>query len=495
MYKTATIRKSDIWNSLYVRLLFYFFAATLFAYFGGLSFSDDGLRHIAFAAHKEIMHSWADVFPHSLFFKEYDPWWPWHGILRFYLSFFSYSTVHIAINTSVYFLLFALIDRLLVREGGFKENYLIVILVLVTVLFSDIKYVNLRPDLLSGLFLMAGLLLRKNFWGLLLLSALYGSSYYLFFLYTGALALTYLLIGERKSFTGIVVGSLVALLVHLYVGGEYFLKTVLYLLEDQSLREDLEVNEGKPLFGFLGGINYFVLVTFLLGLVVLLAYRFSRYFKKRPLALLLLVTSPLWMAQARYYYLLKPLFFLLFVMEFQTLSQLFLSRKVRYFFMRLIHILKNLQKKNILTTLLLLYTAVVLGTVNMGSDNSKTLQQDAFYKQKRFDGKTILLNGLSAEIYFALYLNPTLHFVPSCSIGWFENNKKMKKLYIEMQKESGIDEAQTAKLAHYVGASYYIHIMHNPKSNLSFSKMKKEGLVPVEILHDRVIFKVIKEQK
>ena len=489
------IKKYDIWSNFSIRFLFYLFAALLFAYFGGLSFCDDGLRHIAFAAHSDIMRSWGEVFPHSLFFKEYDPWWAWHGVLRFYLHFFSYETVHIAINTSVYLLLFLLLERLLVSEGGLKENYLIIMLVLIIVSLSSAKYINLRPDLLSGLYLIAGLLLRKKLFWLFVLSFLYGSSYYLFFLYTGALALTYLLIGERRSFAAIFLGSVGALFIHLYVGGEYFLKTVLYLLSDQSLREGLEVSEGKPLLGFLGDVNYFVLVALLLGIVFFLAYRYNDYFTKRPLALLLLVTSPLWVAQVRYFYLLKPLFLALGAIEFWSMSRLLLSRSLLYYLRRFIHILKTLHKNNLITTSLLLYTTLTLGIVNTLKDNSKLLHKYAFYKVKRFTDKTILLNALSGEIYFALYLNPTLHFVPSCSIGWFENNAKMKKIYIKMQTASGIDEVQTAKLARYVGASYYIHIMHNPEGRLSFAKLKKAGIVPIAIVHDRIIFKIKKESK
>ena len=489
------IRKSDIWSSFSIRFLFYLFAALLFAYFGGLSFCDDGLRHIAFAAHSDIMRSWGEVFPHSLFFKEYDPWWAWHGILRFYLHFFSYETVHIAVNSTVYLLLFLLLDRLLVREGKFRENYLTVMLVLMVVSLSSVKYINLRPDLLSGLFLMAGLLLRDRFFWLFALTVLYGSSYYLFFLYTGSLALTYLLIKERRSFAALFLGSMVALLVHLYVGGSYFVKTVFYLLSDQSLREGLGVSEGAPLFGFLANLNYFVLVALLLGGVFYLAYRYNDYFKRRPLALLLLVTSPLWVAQVRYLYLLKPLFLILFLMEFWHLAAFLLSRGVRYYLRRFVHILKTLHRNILLTSVLLIYTAITLGAVNSLKENSHLLKRYAFYKDKSFDNKTILLNTLSSEIYFALYLNPTLHFVPSCSIGWFEQNRSMKDLYIKMQKKEGIDEFQTAKLARYVGASYYIHIMHNPEGRLSFAKLKKAGIVPIAILHDRIIFKIKKESK
>ena len=488
----SKIKKSDIWQNIYARLLLYFAAALVFAYFGGLSFSDDGLRHIAFAAHGDIMHSWADVFPHSLFFKDYDPWWPWHAILRFYLLFFPVESVHIALNASVYFALFTLLDRLLVYEGGLREDYLSIMLVLIIVSLSSSKYINLRPDLLSGLFLIAGLLLRQRYLLLFLLSALYGSSYYLFFLYTGSLALSFLLLGERKAFLSLVAGSVVALGVHLAVGGERFLQTVLYLLSDQSLREGLKVSEGEPLVGFLAGVNYFVLVGVVLSGVFFLAYRFKAYFQKRPLALLLLVMSPLWLAQVRYYYLLKPLFLALFVMEFWRIANFLLARGVGYYLRRFVHILKSLHTNTLLTTALLLYTLFVLGAVNTLKDKSAQLEQFAFYKEKRFENKTILLNALTTDIYFALYLNPTLHFVPSCSIGWFEPNEEMKKLYIQMQKKEGINEVQTAKLAKYVGASYYIHIMHNPRGRLTFEKLEREGIHPVEILHNRTIFKVEK---
>jgi len=78
----------------------------VYANFANLSAGDDGLRHIAFAAHENIMHSWGQAFPHSLFFKNYDPWFVWDKLIAFFLLLFPYQSVHIAINITVLFTLF-----------------------------------------------------------------------------------------------------------------------------------------------------------------------------------------------------------------------------------------------------------------------------------------------------------------------------------------------------------------------------------------------------
>ena len=148
--------------NLYQKLIIYFISAYVFAYFADFTMTDDGLRHIAFAAHPNVMNSWAEVFPHSLFMSDYDPWHVWHAIVAFYLQFFSVDTLHVAINTSSLFLLMIFIDLLLTKYSKVNFGTLSIIVVLSIVLLGSSRYINLRPDLLSGLYLMAALLLTKR---------------------------------------------------------------------------------------------------------------------------------------------------------------------------------------------------------------------------------------------------------------------------------------------------------------------------------------------
>ena len=480
--------QKEFFNSLSFRVMTYLFAALLFAYFSGLSVPDDGLRHIAFAAHPEIMHSWGEVFPHSLFFKEYDPWFVWHKILSFYLHIFPYHSVHIAINTTVLFIFMLLLDRLLLEFSSFKPSPLFIFIILSIALTSTFKYINVRPDLLSGLFLMTALLLRKKIFFLLLLTILYTPTYYLFFLYTGSIGLLFIATKNYKALVAVFLGSLVGLFFHLYFGGEFYLDTIKYLLTDQTLREGLKVGEGTPFFAILGALNYYVLVLLAWSISFFIIYRYQAYFKKQQLATLILVMSPLWLAQSRYALLLQPIFFLYLFIESKNIIRLFLSRGVQYYIFHFVHILKTNQYKTIFLIPALLYTIFMYGYIMRENDCTPTLKEKEFYQNKKFNNKTILLNNFTTDIYYGLYLNPSIKFIPSCSVGWFDHNKSMKDIYIRMMKDKGISEEELNQLLEYTGATYYFHFLSNSKQVLSLKKLKEFDIKPLLILNDKILF-------
>lgn len=482
------IDQKTFYNSIFFKWSVYLFAAFFYAYFVGLSAVDDGLRHIAFAAHENIMHSWGEVFPHSLFFTNYDPWIVWDKFIAFFLFIFPYKSVHIAINITVLFTLFLLLDALLLKYSSFKRQAMLIFLILAIVSNSLYSYVNIRPDLLSGLFLMSALLFNKRLFLLFLLTVYYSSSYYLFFLYTGSLGILFLVLREYKTVGTLFTASLLGLGFHLYYGGEEFIKTITYLLTDQTLRDGLSVDEGNPLFSFFKIFNYYVLVLLAWSISFVIIYFKYDYFKKQHIALLLLIMSPLWLAQVRYYYLLRPLFFLYLVIESRSILQSLFSRKIQYFCYKIVYIIKSVQYKTAFIVPALLYTAFMLGFFLRDLDHTNTLAQKDYFKNSKFNNQTILLNSLSSDIYYALYLNPKIKFVPSCSIGWFENNEKMKEIYIQMMKPKGINELQLSELMKFVHAKYYFHVLRNEQQILSFKKLKALHIVPILIIDDKILF-------
>ena len=236
--------------------------------------------------------------------------------------------------------------------------------------------------------------------------------------------------------------------------------------------------------------NYYILVALILLVDALIIRKFYTYFTKQPLALLLLLMAPLWLAQIRYFLLLLPLFYLYFFVEMPTLLRVVFSRNVRLGIAKFVHNLKHIEKKPLLFLPLLLYTLVMLAYSMHTHDNTQRLKEKSYYTDAMLNNATLLFNRLSTDIYYALYLNPTLKTVPSCSIGWFENNATMKALYIRMMKQDGISEEELAKLAHYVGAEYYIHILANKNQKLSFEKLRQVGIVPLHIQNNKIIFQI-----
>jgi hypothetical protein len=126
---------------------------------------------------------------------------------------------------------------------------------------------------------------------------------------------------------------------------------------------------------------------------------------------------------------------------------------------------------------------------------NKEVEEARFFEDKKFNNKTILLNRLHVDVYKGLYVNPTLKFIPSCSIGWFDNsNEEMKDIYIRMIKEKGISEIELKKLIKYVNADIYIHYLNNKKQALNFDKLISLGIEPKMIYHNRIIFKIDKNK-
>ena len=474
------------------KVLIYFLSAFLFAYFAGFTMGDDGLRHIAFAAHSDVMISWGNVFPHSLFVQSYDPWYTWHKILAFYLKIFSYQQVHIAVNTTVLFVFMMLVESLLERYSNVKLGTLGIIVVLSIVLLSIDRYTNMRPDLLSGLYVMVALILLKRWELLFFLTLLYAPLYYLFFLYTGSIGLMSLVLKNYRSFSAVFSASALGFVLHLYLNGIDFLQTVKYLLTDQTLRKGLNVGEGAPLFEFLSLFNYFILVATMGAIVNYLVYRFYPYFYKKPLALFLLVTSVLWLAQVRYFYLLLPLILLYIFSELQPIVRTIFSRFILYYLTRGWHILKLARNRRIFYLVVIPYTALILAysTQSNGKKLSQELENKRYFKSEKFNNKRILSNTMTTDIYFGLYQNPTIQFIPSCSIGWFEDsNSSMKDIYIQMMKKEGINEKELKSLLDYLKADYYIHTFKSEKQILSFDKLRNIGLQPMLIVDNKIIFK------
>lgn len=478
--------------SLTQKLFIYLISALLFAYFAGFTMSDDGMRHIAFAAHGDVMKSWGDVFPHSLFVKTYDPWHVWHSILSLYLKFISYEHVHIAVNATVLFLFMILIDCLLERYSKIRLGTLGIIVVLSIVSLSIDRYSNMRPDLLSGLYVMAALLLPQRRILLFLLTLLYAPSYYLFFLYTGSIGLLFLVLKNYGSLLAVFLASLLGLYIHLYLDGTNFLQTIFYVLTDQSLRSGLNVGEGAPLFNFLSSVNLYVLVLIIGSLTIFLVFKWYHYFQKQPLALFLLLTSVLWLAQIRYFALFLPLMILYIFMEIKNIVRATLSRSILYYMYRGWHIIRLARNYPAFYLLVIPYTAFMLAysMQTNGKALVEKLEIKRYFMSEKFNNKRILCSSMTTDIYFGLYLNPTIHFIPSCGIGWFEDsNSSMKDIYIRMMKKDGINETELKSLLDYVKADYYIHTFRSENQVLTFEKLKNIGLEPILIIDNNIVFK------
>lgn len=476
----------------YLHVLILFLSAVVFSMALGMSMIDDGLRHIAFSANSDIMKSWADVYPSSLF-TEYDPWYLWHVFLEYLLKIISYDFIHIFINIFTIFTLMYLVYEFINREVNYNFASLTYIIVFSITLITSYRYTIIRPDALSGLFIMLALLLKNRFLPIFILTIIYGPFYYLFFLYTGSLGLVAMVQKKWKSFFGLFTASLIVGIYFLIQDSQGYLYTVINILTDQSLRMGLEVGEGKPLFSILKNLNYFVLLILFLGGSASIIYWKYEYFKSNSLATFLLITSILWINQYRYYHLFMPLIYIYMFSVLVNIDKKKFLKIIRKYFVIIKRYSSYAKNVKLFYIIAIPYSIVMFAFVFNTHSTKEHVEEGKFFKGDYFSNKIVLQNYMNTDKYKAVYHNPTVKFVPSCSVGWFDNSDpKMKDIYIRMQKEEGISEEELYSLIKYVKADIYIHYFNNKKQVLNFDKLKNFGIIPNVIYHNRIIFEIKK---
>jgi hypothetical protein len=470
----------------------YLIAAFAFSTNIDISFNDDGLRHIAFAANENIMKNWGEIFPHSLF-GSYDPWFLWHKLLSLLLHFIPFEQLHIAVNLFTLSGLMVLLDIYIRKYIPFRFGSLTYILVFIIIYVVSYRYMMIRPDQLSGLFVFTALILKNRFLSAFIITILYAPFYYIFFIYTGSIGLVYLVQKKHRAFWGILLGSLFALSFHLLLDYSGYLHTIYHILTDQSLRMGLSVTEGEPIFGLLSNIDYFILVPLFTILVISLLYFKYEYFKGNSLAAFFLITSIIWINQYRYFHLFLP-FFTVYIISIAFLIN---KKQLLYTIRKYLVLAKRSvlfsQNKKIFYLTAIPYSLVMLSFLFSFLSKNNEIDSMRFLQNKEFNNKVVLVNQLQTIIYKGLYLNPTIKFIPSCSIGWFDNkNVQMKNIYIKMQKKNGINEEELSKLIKYTNADIYIHFLKNEKQILNFKKLIEKGIIPDKIQQNMIIFKVEK---
>lgn len=478
--------------------LFYYLllliSAFVISYSINFSMPDDGLRHIAFAANMELMKSWGEVYPHSLF-TSYDPWFAWHYLLKLLLQFISYDTIHIYINTFVLFTLLVLIDLHLRKQIKANLGIFFYIIVLSLLYLSSFRYLMVRPDLLSGLYVLMLLLLNKNrFFPVFIITLIYGPFYYLFPLYTGSLGLMFLIQKKIKSFLGVFLASIIVLSFFLLYDFSGYMDTIFNILNDQNLRMGLQVTEGQPIFSFFEHMNYYLLVPIFIITSGYLIFKYHQYFLKNSIALFLLITSILWINQSRYFSLLYPIILIYLVSTFLNSDK----KYILYLFRKYLVVLKQhiyISKRSFLFTLLVIPIVLLfISKLYTQKSYDYIIEETKFFNESRFLNKTILFNRMKIDMFQATYHNPTLKIIPSCGIGWFENSDpQMKDIYIRMQKSDGVSEEELQTLIKYVNADFYIHYTKNDNQVLNFEKLQELGIIAEEIYHNRIIFKIRKD--
>jgi len=488
-----------------IRYLIYFIAASFSAVGMNFSFSDDGLRHLSFANSKDIMVSWGKVFPHSLF-GDYDPWNFWDSFLSFIIKISSFEIAHIIVNIISLFILLVILDKMYSLELKKFKNTIPLIL-MIFLLHGFHRYTNLRPDLISGFFIMCAYIISKieiAEWKksglIIILTILYMPMYYLFFVYTVAIFAYLFLIKDLKNSLIVLGLTVLGFFYYYFAFGQESLEIVKYVLNDESLRNGLFVGEGTSYFEVfdLIGIKYLMLVYLIILLIAKI--KFGNFLTNNKLFTFILTFSLLWIGQMRYYELFVPIFELFIVSLFLNLNSFKIKKILHFIKIIIIFIRKELFATNrnisfiIIFSLFLAFESGMNGHGNSINDNSNKVLAEKEFKNKIYNNKTILFTTLSKEAYYAIYANPSIKEIPSCSIGWDKGSKKFRDLYKKMLIGT-IKQSELIQFANLSNVDFiFMKIPINKKSVYSFNYFKNSNYKPYKIFENFIIFNKVNEK-
>lgn len=484
-----------------VRFFIYFLAASFAAVGMNFNFSDDGLRHLAFANSKSVMGTWGEVFPHSLF-GNYDPWSFWDGFLSFVIRISSFETAHIIVNIISLFTLLILLDKIYnIELKRFKNT--IPLLLMIFLLHGFYRYTNLRPDLISGFYIMGIYILSKNSTisslkktiFISLLTLLYTPTYYLFFVYTVASFAYLFLIRDIKNSLILLCLTALGFAYYFFMFGTESLETVVNILNDANLRDGLSVGEGASYFRLfdLIGIKYWILIY---GIVLLIAkIKFSNFLEKNKLFALLLTLSLLWIGQMRYFQLFEPLLEVFFVSLILNIDAKNIRLVLKTIKKAIVTMHKEIYKTDrnlsfvVIFSFFLAFESGIISHGNFSKENTDKTKMEKEFKKPIYNNKIILFSTLDASGYYALYANPTIKEIPSCSIGWEKGSNRFHRLYKKMITKEATQE-ELLELGRLAGADFiFIEIPASNTGTYSFGEFKESDYVPIEVFDKFLVLK------
>lgn len=432
-------------NSIYIYFLF-FIVSSFVAKSFGYTMIDDGWRHIAMAMNQDIMISWENVYLHSLY-GSFDPWFVWHNILYFIAQFSGQYNVHIVVNTFVYFALSLWFYNVFKKYSDIPQLLSVILSMGLPLLFS--RYFIVRPDLLSGLFVLYLVLIsRKTV--ILIVSIIYAPLYYVFWFYFGYLIGVFIVLKEYKKILIFFIAFVVGIIFYCNVDCEGFMHITQLVLNNDSLLEGHFVTESQPYFIPMYIKNY-------LGSTVLLAILFMisvlLYLRFKPKTLLIkyfIFLLPLIFLQYRFFNLFAPLILSIMIIYgyrvyvYIQLNGLIKTKNIIEVFLKENTYVYNLNKFSV--NILAMITIIVLLGINFieKKKNYNVLENHLnsldFLNDQPYKNKNILITKMDINIYLALYQNPTAKYLPSFSLGWVDYKDDDRKIYFNIANGKMYDD-------------------------------------------------------
>lgn len=430
------MQKKSITSLSYYLLIFAL--SYLFSYNAGMGFViDDGVRHL-FLGNEPLLKGYGSLFPHTyLSYEHYSLWWTWEWIIEKGISFFK-GDIHLFVVVFNAIILGVVFSRMFWYIEKTVNNTFFSLLLVFSSLFISLftfRYINMRPDLFSGIFVLFALRIREGKL-LFLWTFLYSLSYYIFWFYGGLFLLLKLLKKEFTLAIYLILALLLGLSFHIYTGGSEYIESIFHVLKDGGYRtlwqDDLKVivGESSSYFSLIKGFQSLPYGdTVLLSLFSLLSgWAIFKNFKRVNESvmsneiLFTLISLPFALLQMRFMGIFTPLYLVVVIYLSKYYSEFisFLALLYRQIFEE---IKKGLIKIDMIapykwgvSVLLVLFIAAVL---NIQEGKAHKISEEAtLFKEVK---GMIVLDVLSPLTY--RLINKERELYPSFSTGWIEDEK------------------------------------------------------------------------
>jgi hypothetical protein len=460
---------------------------------------DDGWRHWAMASMPNEVVSWGRVFTASLF-TDYDPWFMWHKLLGICGEIFGDKNIYWIINSLSYFILSVWYYLALTKFSNINKYFIVFLSIFLPLL--SIRYLNLRPDVLSGFFVLYTILFSSSI-VILIISIIYAPFYYIYWFFMGYVGYVKLITREYKAMFIIGLALIIGTLFHIYYDYEGFFHILKLVLANDDLRGNFSVGESYPMLFSLSIINKFGSSTVLLFLIAFSLLIYAVFKPKDKLLQLTILLLPLMIIQKRFYYILEPIliaFIISYIYKiyFDVLNGSFGDRvSALKTFINERTLFGVFGNKTYHTIGLLLFIMIFLTSYLSNKKTSEYIGKELKYMEfigyDEFKGKKIFLPNMSYDMQLMLYTNPSASYFPSCALGWvdFDEEFREKNLNLLMSKEiSTEDFFSIIKMTN----SDFIIITPNAQNkniNLDTQSLEENGYIFYKIINGYVIFKKI----
>lgn len=442
-------------NSTFKQSLFIASIIYLYALYLGFTPIDDGIRHLIY---NSLHRSWGELYPYT-FFKDFsfDPWGLWDSMLHFLTGDVVIGeTAQANLDRAVFIVNFTALSfigiwslLMMKTEKGFP-TYTYVVFPILIAMFSY-RYINVRPDLLSGLYIMAIVLLstqKRHPAYLLLAGAIYSPMYYVSWFYVGNLFVMFLILQQFRYAIYTLLGGAIGVLYFLSVGGNDYIELTQYILKFSSMREEMKifVEENTSVIGLLNVLRYtlgasIVTLTLMSGSLYLL-FKNRNYLRTTPIMAVMIMFLPYFLAQSRFFYLLLPLYIVGAI--------IFLNRAFKWYYF---------DDKN---SYMIIFTAIALAyysvyTISEYKQIIKETKDDADYF-KTFIKKHepyIINSSLSNISYIPIYTIKGAKNFPSFSIESYTKDISAKGLYSRFLRHK-LNKKEQCDFVSGLGGDYYI---------------------------------------